>query len=204
MPFKNEPELYSVWKAMRARCNNPNHSAYPNYGGRGIKICERWQDYKLFEIDMLPRPKDHTIDRIDNNMGYSPENCRWATRKEQQRNQRCTRTVTIDGVEYKAVELAEKCGVKADIIVDRVNRGCSMAEVLSVKKLNNVAGLSLGGIANGARQKAKTRCPKGHEYTPENTYICGTGARVCRACHRAKAKRQREAKKARHSSISLQ
>lgn len=82
-------ELYSTWTSMRARCNNPNQPNYPNYGGRGIKICSRWDDFALFILDMGPKPTpEHSIDRVDNDGDYEPNNCQWATRSEQNSNQR--------------------------------------------------------------------------------------------------------------------
>jgi hypothetical protein len=80
---------YIIWKGMRRRCSNPKCSAYKNYGGRGITVCKEWDEsFQQFYKDMGPRPLGLTLERINNDLGYSKENCVWATRKQQRRNQR--------------------------------------------------------------------------------------------------------------------
>ena len=192
MPFKKTPPLYNVWASMRDRCRNPKSRCWNDYGGRGVKICSRWDDFHAFAEDMGPRPKGYTLDRIDNNGGYEPENCRWATRKQQQLNRRVAVYVTVEGKKYRAIELAEKAGVKTDTIIARAAKSLPMEDILSSQPLRNDSGLSLGGPANGERQKAKTHCPNGHEYTADNLVKSKSGYRKCKTCHREKERARRE------------
>lgn len=86
--YKTRSKTYRSWERMRERCNRPKHKSYAYYGGRGIKICERWNDFNNFLSDMGERPEGKTIDRINVNGNYEPSNCKWSTSREQRVNQR--------------------------------------------------------------------------------------------------------------------
>ena len=196
MPFKEIPAGYNAWQGMKTRCLNPRCRQYKDYGGRGIQVCDRWMDsFASFIGDMGKPPKGMTIDRIDNDGDYTPDNCRWASRKTQQRNQRVTRKVVVDGAEYLAVELAEIAGIKTDSIVARVERGLSYNEVISTKHTRhkmsdkNKAAIRAGQIK---RQTALTHCKNGHEYNEQNTHITKEGWRRCRVCHREREAQRRK------------
>lgn len=102
---------YHTWAGMKARCNYSKHKAYNDYGGRGISVCERWNNFKNFFADMGIKPKGKSLDRIDTNGNYCKENCRWATAKEQARNKRNNRLFTIKGKTKTIAEWAEINGI---------------------------------------------------------------------------------------------
>src|SRR4051812_19002765 len=112
-----ESREYMIWSGIRKRIYDTGCKIYPYYGGRGIKLCDRWQDFNNFLADMDRRPsKDHSIDRIDSNGDYSPENCRWATRKEQMRNKSDNVLLTLNGETYCVAEWAERLGLTQQCI----------------------------------------------------------------------------------------
>jgi hypothetical protein len=101
---KSHTRTYGAWQSMKSRCLNPNHKRFNDWGGRGIKICKRWQDsFENFLEDMGEKPtKDHSLERINNDKGYSPDNCKWATKLEQSQNRRMPKhnTSGVKGVSY--------------------------------------------------------------------------------------------------------
>ena len=95
---ENASQIYTAWRHMKQRCNNPKDAVYPSYGGRGITVCNRWSVFENFLKDMgEPPTHEHSLDRIDNNGNYCPKNCRWTTRKQQQGNMRSNRNITFRG-----------------------------------------------------------------------------------------------------------
>lgn len=115
---------------MRARCNNPKHRRYPDYGGRGIGVDPRWDRFENFFADMGPRPEGMTLERIDNDKGYTPGNCRWATRAEQATNKRNNRVLTYQGETMCTADWARKLGVNVQLLRNRLHRGWPIERVL--------------------------------------------------------------------------
>jgi hypothetical protein len=125
-------EEYALWSAMRQRCTNPNNRRFKDYGGRGITVCERWLKYENFLIDLGPRPSPkHSIERLDNNGNYGPDNCRWATAREQQRNMRTNRLLTFDGKTKCVAAWAEDLGMSSTCLSTRLRRGWSIERYLN-------------------------------------------------------------------------
>jgi hypothetical protein len=117
---------YAIWRSMKARCHNQKAVNYADYGGRGITVCSRWLDsFEAFIADMGARPShDHSIDRIDNDIGYEPSNCRWATDEQQRSNRRQTIFVTrADGSSVALMALAEERGIKYCTLFAALRRG---------------------------------------------------------------------------------
>jgi len=121
---------YSSWVHMMRRCYNPRDDRYQDYGGRGITVCERWHDPLQFYKDMGPRKKHQSIDRIDVNCDYSPDNCRWASPKEQQNNRRCSRLISHAGESKTLSQWAQCLGVDVSTIATRLRRGWPVCEAL--------------------------------------------------------------------------
>lgn len=130
--MSNHP-LYPIWNSMIYRCNNIKCKEYKFYGGRGIKVCQRWLDVKNFIEDMKNRPEGASLDRIDNDGDYSLNNCRWSTQSEQSRNRRTNINFTIDGITKCLTDWANDCGVDPKLASQRVKNGWTIEQALELK-----------------------------------------------------------------------
>lgn len=125
---------YRSWSAMKTRCTNPNVESYKNYGGRGIKICERWNDFANFLADMGERPSlAHSLDRENTNGDYEPGNCRWATRVVQSNNSRANVRLKHDGMNLTLAEWSRITRIDMRTLSGRLANGWSPAEILTLK-----------------------------------------------------------------------
>lgn len=135
----SQDRVYGVWKAMMGRCYNKNDHAYKNYGGRGISVCEEWKDCNKFKAwayangyDETAKHGKCTLDRVDVNGKYSPENCRFVSMKEQNNNKRDNRIVVAFGTEMTFAEAADKYCINKSTFRNRLLKGMSVDEALSV------------------------------------------------------------------------
>lgn len=113
---------YKSWSEMRNRCNNSKDRVYKYYGSRGITICSRWENFESFFADMGLRPKNKSLERIDNNGNYEPLNCKWATAKEQARNTRANRIIIYGKKTQCLVAWAEELNIKYNTLWARLNK----------------------------------------------------------------------------------
>ena len=134
---ESRSRLYRVYMTRKSRCENPNAHEYENYGGRGIKICDEWQDYEAFaEWARGNGYEDEqrgecTLDRIDTNGDYEPLNCRWVTMKAQQRNRRSNKLITYKGETHCISEWAEIAGIRYGTFIKRLEYGWSMERTMT-------------------------------------------------------------------------
>jgi hypothetical protein len=122
---------YMIWVAMRQRCANPNNKAYPNYGGRGIQVCERWMRFENFLADMGPRPPGLSIERIANDLGYCKSNCKWGTRREQNNNSRNNHHLTFNGRTQSIHAWSREVSLNVRTIHSRLRLGWPLEMVLT-------------------------------------------------------------------------
>lgn len=132
--LQNSNPLYFIWKAMRQRCGNATSREYSNYGGRGVRVCDRWSVFENFVADMGPRPEGASLDRIDNNGNYEPGNCRWATQALQSRNTRRTRMISHLGATMCIADWARLAGLNSGAVLS--SRVKKLGELRAMQSLN--------------------------------------------------------------------
>lgn len=131
---RTDHPLFPTWAGMLHRCYNDSSPAFRYYGARGIKVCERWQDFDAFVEDMGDRPEGATLDREKNNGNYEPENCRWATALQQARNTRANRPLTMNGETKLLTDWADDLGMSYTTLWSRLKRGWTVEAALTEKK----------------------------------------------------------------------
>lgn len=130
---RTESTEYEIWAGIKKRCLNPKAASYPNYGGRGVTVCDEWRDsFEAFLRDMGPRPsRNHTIERVNNDDGYSKANCVWATSIAQANNKRTTRWLTWNGHTRTMADWAREVGLPRHVIHGRIGLGWSVERALT-------------------------------------------------------------------------
>lgn len=177
---KRPSREYLSWLGARARCENPAKDTFRYYGGRGIRVADRWRRFASFLEDMGPCPPGMSLDRIDADGDYAPGNCRWATRIQQMRNKRTNRLVTIDGETRCVAEWAELSGLAYTTILRRLARGWAPLSAISLPV-----------------NSEKPTCPAGHPYSGDNLLVVtkpnGWKNRICVTCKRRRGLRSSRA-----------
>lgn len=177
-PKWNNPtctRTYYAWRSMRSRCNSPKNPSYEHYGARGITYCPEWEDFDQFVADMGEVPEGLTLERIDTNAGYSPQNCRWATLTDQLNNQRRNRFVKLDGERKTVGQWAALLGVRYDTLSRRLER------------MPPEEALRAGSIRPVRQHGTRTK------------YDAGCRCRPCKDAHNARMREARARRKARNT-----
>lgn len=143
---KSFTRVYGIWSGIKARCLNPNVKQYPDYGGRGITICERWMTFDNFLSDMGDPPDGMSIERLNNDDGYHPGNCKWASRVEQGRNKRGNRIIEVNGVSKTLAEWADISGLSVGALWLRLAKGWGAEQAVTTPKITNRKGVPRGAL----------------------------------------------------------
>lgn len=165
---KSASKEYAVWLSMKARCHRTTDRSYTNYGGRGIKVCDEWfSDFEHFYKDMGNCPENHCLDRINNNEGYSKENCHWVTAFINNRNKRNNRYYFYDGQYLVLDDIALKVGIPQRTLKARI-------ETLGWSFDNAISKPVWKGFVN--------KCNNGHDLLDGSYTISGKGKKRCKQC----------------------
>ncbi len=183
---------YAAWYHMLNRCYNNACEAWTNYGGRGIKVCDRWlgdDGFENFFEDMKSSPSpNHSLDRIDNSLGYSPDNCRWATNREQSRNRRTTKLITIGEETKSMVEWCEVYDIQYSLVKDRIQDGWEPLKAFTTPKKRTY--LNVGDKFNSwtiiskvdGANKYNCRCQCGNEAVVAVFDLLHDKSTKCKSC----------------------
>lgn len=143
---------YGTWTNMKHRCSDPSNINYPRYGGRGIRVCERWMDYGNFIADMGLKPPRMTLERINNDADYQPGNCRWASKTEQANNRRSNHLLSLNGRSDTIANWSRKLRIPMNVLRGRVYRGWPDHKALTVP-------VGYGKLPNGQVSKWRSDNP---------------------------------------------
>lgn len=128
---KQSSRVYKIWQMMLQRCENPKHTGFSYYGGRGIQVCDRWHDFNNFLADMGEPPPRYTLDRIDVNGNYEPSNCKWASRREQSNNRRNNTLITFDGETHTIANWARLKNLTKGALITRISNKWPLEKALN-------------------------------------------------------------------------
>lgn len=175
-PNNVHPLFYS-WHSMLARCSDPRSTVWHNYGGRGIKVCDRWRaSFWNFYADVGDRPFGMSLDRINNDGNYEPGNVRWASKRVQQNNRRNSKMLTINGRTECLTDWAREYGLSRFTLAKRLRIWGMVPRIITEPILDYRAERS-------KKQRAQQFCKRGHPLFGQNMFVFG-GHRICKACRR--------------------
>lgn len=135
----SQTSIYQIWIGVKKRCLDPRNENWLNYGGRGISVCERWMNFENFLTDMGEKPEGMSLDRINNDGNYEPNNCRWATPKEQGRNKRNNHILEFNSESKPVSEWAEITGISRSLLSVRLKHGWSIEKTLTTKPKKKIS-----------------------------------------------------------------
>lgn len=181
--------IYGLWRHMIDRCTRNTHRSFHNYGGRGITVCERWlTSFDFFYQDMGDCPKGMSLDRIDNEKGYAPENCRWASWDVQASNKRVCVYFEWNGQRLTLAEWGKILGIPYDVLRKRYRNGWNTEKIL----------ITPVDVRLSRNHPPLTHCKRGHLLDEKNTYLNFSRPMVQRVCRTCQTEHSRQSR-ARHA-----